>query len=164
MIDAPDIDPSGSVEQLRPLLTRWSTRCTGIPAAPSWRRPAYCSATAAGCWPSRRWQLLRSNGFSVRRSADLSRAALQTAIMLVSGRPGAETTVPQDERAAVMAGKRAALAALPADRFPYLVECADAMTDCEDEIAYYAAGIDLFIAGVQALQRRLPRLSAAAAG
>ena len=97
--------------------------------------------------------ILRSNGFGVRQSADLSRAALQTSIMLVSGRPGAETATPQDERAAVLAGKRAALVGLPADRFPHLVECADALTDCDDEAAYYGAGIDLYLAGVTALQQ-----------
>jgi hypothetical protein len=74
--------------------------------------------------------------------------------MLVSGRPGAETATPQDERTAVMEAKRAALLGLPADRFPHLVECADALTDCDDENAYYAAGIDLFMAGVAALQLR----------
>ena len=74
--------------------------------------------------------------------------------MLVTGRPGAETTVPQDEQGRGVAHKRAALQGLPADRFPHLVECADALTDCDDEAAYYGAGIDLFMAGVTALQAR----------
>ena len=100
--------------------------------------------------------ILRDNGFSVRESADLARMALQNAIMLVSGRPGAETTVPQDERDAVLAQKRAALESLPTDRFPYLVECAVALTDCPDEGAYYGAGIDLYLAGVRALKNRRP--------
>ena len=76
--------------------------------------------------------------------------------MLVSGRPGAETLVPRDERETVMAGKRAALASLPLERFPHLVECAAALTDCPDENAYYAAGIDLYMAGVSTLSRNDP--------
>ena len=44
-------------------------------------------------------KILWDNGFTVQESANLARAALQTAIMLVSGRPGAETTVKQEERA-----------------------------------------------------------------
>jgi len=96
--------------------------------------------------------ILQDNGFTVPESANLARAALQTAIMLVSGRPGAETTVKQEERAAVLAYKRAALAGLPADRFPRLVESADALSECDDEAAYYGAGIDLFMAGVTALR------------
>ena len=43
----------------------------------------------------------------------------------------------------------------PPDRFPHLVECADALTDCADEGAYYGAGIDLYLAGVTALARDL---------
>jgi AcrR family transcriptional regulator len=154
MIDAPDVDPSGGVEQLRPLLTALVDALHRHPGCTELAQARILQCDSGRVLAEQTLQLLRSNGFSVRRSADLSRAALQTAIMLVSGRPGAETTVPQDERAAVMAGKRAALAALPADRFPYLVECADAMTDCEDEAAYYGAGIDLFLAGVTALREQ----------
>ncbi len=97
--------------------------------------------------------ILQENGFTVQESANLARAALQTATMLVSGRPGAETTVKQEERAAVLAGKRAALAGLPADRFPRLVAAAVALTECPDETAYYRAGIDLFMGGVAALKQ-----------
>ena len=76
--------------------------------------------------------------------------------MLVVGRPGAETDTPQDERAAVLAAKQAALTALPRDRFPNLIDSAAALTDCPDEMVYYQGGVDLFIAGVQALQQQLP--------
>ena len=72
---------------------------------------------------------------------------------MVSGRPGAETTVPEDERAAVLERKRATMLALDADRFPQLIACADALIDCPDENAYYADGIDLYLAGVTALAR-----------
>jgi hypothetical protein len=53
-------------------------------------------------------------------------------------------------------GKRAALAALPGDRFPQLVQCATAMFECDDPEAYYTGGIDLFLAGVATLAARLP--------
>jgi AcrR family transcriptional regulator len=99
-------------------------------------------------------RILRDSGFSVQQSSNLARAALQTALVLVADRPGAETAVPEEERDAVMAGKRAALHNLPADRFPNLVECADSLTDCPDESEYYAEGIELYIAGVQSLARR----------
>ena len=52
--------------------------------------------------------------------------------------------------------KREMLAGLPQDRFPHLVECADAMFECADPQAYYAAGIDLYLAGVSALAARIP--------
>jgi len=100
---------------------------------------------------------LRGAGFTVREAADLARQALQTAVMLVSGRPGAELSTPEPERAAMTEAKHAALAALPVEEFPNLVACANALTDCEDERAYYGAGVDLYVAGVKELfARRRP--------
>lgn len=103
---------------------------------------------------------LRGAGFSVREASDLARQALQTAVMLVSGRPGAELGTPESEREAVTAAKHAALAGLSADEFPNLVACADALTACDDEQKYYSGGIDLYIAGVKELhERRRPAAS-----
>jgi AcrR family transcriptional regulator len=93
----------------------------------------------------------RGAGFSVREASDLARQALQTAVILVSGRPGAELDTPEPERAAITAAKRAALTELPPEEFPHLVECADALTDCDDEDLYYGAGIGLYVAGVKEL-------------
>ncbi len=120
-----------------------------------WPSSAFCSRERGRIWPSRRWTSCGAHGFDVRQSADLSRAALQTAIMLVSGRPGAETTVAAG-RAGRGAGRETGRARrrCPSDRFPHLVECADALTDCDDEAAYYGAGIDLFMAGVSTLAER----------
>ena len=58
----------------------------------------------------------------------------ETVITLVSGRPGAETTVPEDDRAAV-ARKRATMLAMPADRFPDRPP-ERSLIDCPDENAY----------------------------
>lgn len=152
-IDIPPAAPDLGIEQLRELLTvlvaalHWHPGCTELALV----RILQCDIGRQSA--ERALEVLRAAGFSVEQAADLARAALQTAIMLVSGRPGAETLVPRDERETVMAGKRAALSALPADRFPYLVECAAALTDCPDENAYYAAGIDLFMAGVSTVRR-----------
>ena len=153
-IDLPHLGVDHNLEQLHGILVvlvdalRRHPGCTGL----AQNRILQCDSGRA--LAEQALDLLRHNGFGVRQSADLARAALQTAVMLVSGRPGAETTVPRDERDAVLAGKRAALAGLPADRFPYLVECAVALTDCDNENAYYGAGIDLFMTGVTALRPR----------
>jgi AcrR family transcriptional regulator len=101
-------------------------------------------------------RILRDFGFSVQQSSNLARAALQTALVLVADRPGAETTVPAEERDAVLAGKRDSLKSLPVDRFPNLVECAESLTECPDETEYYAEGVELYLAGVKALARRYP--------
>jgi AcrR family transcriptional regulator len=94
---------------------------------------------------------LRGAGFSVREASDLARQALMTAMMLVQGRPGAELDTPEPEREAKVQAKHAALAELPAVHFPNLIECADALTNCEDEDQYYGGGIDLYVAGVKEL-------------
>jgi TetR/AcrR family tetracycline transcriptional repressor len=100
-------------------------------------------------------QLLRDAGFSVQQSADIARTALQTAITLVVGLPGAELALPEQDRARVIEHKRAAVEALSETEFPRLRESVGALTECEDDDAYFRAGTDLFLAGVEALQARL---------
>ena len=95
--------------------------------------------------------LLRGAGFSVREASDLARQALLTAMILVTGRPGAEVDTPEPERAAKVQAKRAAVATLSTDQFPNLIACADALTDCDDVDQYYGSGIDLYVAGVKEL-------------
>jgi hypothetical protein len=79
---------------------------------------------------------------------------LQTAIMLATQFPGGESQAARDERVEITEEKRAAIRALPIDRYPHLVEAADALTDCEDEKAYYGFGIDLYIEGARAMHRQ----------
>jgi AcrR family transcriptional regulator len=101
--------------------------------------------------------MLRSAGFSATQASDIARSALQSAVMLVTQMAGAEVAVAADERDAVLRAKRAAITALPVERFPNLVACADALTGCDDEGAYYAFGVDLFMAGVERLNARTKR-------
>ncbi len=150
----PDNDPDAGLTELHGLLTALVAALDQHPACTALAQQRVLVSNQGRILAERSLDILRRSGFGVRQSANLSRAALQSAIMLVSGRPGAETTTPKDERAAVLAHKRAALTGLPADRFPHLVECADALTDCDDEAAYYGAGIDLFMAGVTTLADR----------
>jgi hypothetical protein len=65
--------------------------------------------------------------------------------------------VGEDERAAVIAKKRAAVAALPEAEYPCLRDSVDALTECEDVEGYFRSGTQLFLAGVEALQTRLPK-------
>ena len=152
----PADDGRRDLGQLRDLMALLVSALSAHPGSTGLAHVRVLQCESGQLMAERALDILRRSGFSVQQSANLARACLQTAIMLVSGRPGAETSTPQDERAAVMAGKQAALAGLPVDRFPHLVECAVALTDCGDEISYYQGGIDLFIAGVQALQQGQP--------
>ncbi len=99
-------------------------------------------------------EFLRTAGFGVTEAADIARTALQTAITLVTDHPGLETQTPAAEREAVLAAKRAAVRGLPSERYPRLVEAADALTDCSDVDAYFAFGVDMFVSGARARRRR----------
>ena len=101
--------------------------------------------------------LLEDAGFTREQAADLARMGLQTAMMLVTQLPGAESQAARDERDALLAEKRAHVEGLPADLYPRVRAAAGPLTDCDDETAYYAFGIDLYIEGAQALLRRQKR-------
>lgn len=94
---------------------------------------------------------LRGAGFDVDQAAAIAHRTLSTAIMLVTTEPGAESDITALEREARRSAKSAAIAALPADRFPNLRAAAVALTHCADEQTYYGDGIDLFIAGMRGL-------------
>ena len=101
--------------------------------------------------------LLENAGFSREQAADLARMGLQRALMLVSQRPGAESQAARNERETLLADKRAHIEGLPGDSYPHVRAAAAALTDCEDEDAYYGFGIDLYVEGAQALLRRVKR-------
>ena len=101
------------------------------------------------------FDVLRGAGFDVRQTADIGVYALRTAVMLIDGEPGREVGPTEQERQAVLDAKRAALQALPIERYPRLREMADALVTCDDEDGYYRFGIDTFISGVRALQPAL---------
>ena len=101
--------------------------------------------------------LLEDAGFSREQAADLARMGLQTAMMLVTQLPGAESQAAQEERDALLAEKRAHVESLPADLYPHVRAAAVPLTDCDDEAMYYSFGIDLYIEGAKALLRKVKR-------
>lgn len=155
-VTLPPEDSPRDLDQLRELMVRLIAALSAHPGSTELAMMQILQCESGQLAAERALDILRRAGFSVEQSANLARTCLQHAIMLVSGRPGAETATPQDERAALLAHKRSALSGLPVDRFPHLVESAAALTDCDDEMTYYQGGIELFVAGVQALQRRPP--------
>jgi TetR/AcrR family transcriptional regulator, tetracycline repressor protein len=75
----------------------------------------------------------------------------------VLSEPGFDPALTDQERAELQWRKQVALASLPRDRYPRLVEAAVPMTSCEDGPEFhYRFGVDLFIAGVRALAPRQP--------
>jgi TetR/AcrR family transcriptional regulator, tetracycline repressor protein len=104
--------------------------------------------------------LLQDAGFTVAQSADLARTGLQTAIMLVTQLPGAETQAAEAQRDELLKQKRDYIEALEPDAFPRVREAAFALTDCADVDGYYGFGVDLYLAGAEALLRRQKRAGA----
>ncbi len=102
-------------------------------------------------------KLLCDAGFTVAQACDLSRMALQTAVMLVTQFPGNESQVAAAQREEVVAAKRAHIASLRSDRYPHLVDAAIPLTDCDDPAGYFGFGVDLYIEGAEALLRRYKR-------
>ena len=86
--------------------------------------------------------------------AQIARHLLRTAISLVIEsqvieQAGAGASLDPGQRAEALRLKRLALLGLPQERFPHLVEAANALTDCADEEAYYNFGIELLIVGIE---------------
>ena len=88
--------------------------------------------------------------FDVDKAAAVAHYALMIAMTLVTGEPGAETTVKPTERAEAHEAKLALLQSLPEDRYPRLRAAAPAMVECGDSDDYYGTAIDIFVAGVMA--------------
>jgi TetR/AcrR family tetracycline transcriptional repressor len=105
--------------------------------------------------------VLRGAGLNPEHASAIARNMLWTGLMLVMSQPGAKPGVSAEELAENVRRARVRMALLPADRYPYVVECAGPLTDCEDPEAHYQFGIDLFIAGVEAVTARLTGSSGA---
>ena len=98
--------------------------------------------------------LPRSAGFSVSESTAISRRILHTALAMVIEQDGLGAGLAAAERARLVQEKQLALAALPAADYPNLVDAVDDLTSCADQAAYYSYGLDLLMAGIEALAPR----------
>src|SRR6266536_2501030 len=101
--------------------------------------------------------VLRRGGFDPVHASEIARSTLWTGLMLVMSEPGYDPGLTDDERAEQQRRNRVRLAMLPPDRYPRLVEAAAPMTSCDDPEFHTRFGVDLFIAGVEAMARRSAR-------
>ncbi len=98
-------------------------------------------------------QVLRRGGFDPEHAAAITRNALWTGLMLTMSEPGFHVAMTEAERAEEQRKIRVRLALLPPDRYPCLVEAAGPMSTSDPEF-HYRFGVDMFIAGVQAMAAR----------
>jgi AcrR family transcriptional regulator len=100
-------------------------------------------------------EVLRRAGFDPRHASEIARSALWTGIMLVMSEPGAHPGKSAEEQAEYQRQSLVRMATLPPDRYPRVVECAVPLSTCDDPEFHYQLGIELFIAGVEAIAARL---------
>ncbi len=99
-------------------------------------------------------EVLQRGGFDPVHASEVARGGLWTGLMLVMSEPGYDPGLTEEERAETQRRNRVRLAVLPPDRYPCLVAAAGPMTACDDPDFHYRFGIDLFIAGVEAMAGR----------
>jgi TetR/AcrR family tetracycline transcriptional repressor len=98
--------------------------------------------------------ILRRGGFSPAEATQIARHALSTVVNLVSGEPG---VIAREESGELLDTRRRArlfLESLPAGRYPRLVEAARPLSEGVDPDAYFAFGLDLLLAGIEAMAAR----------
>lgn len=98
--------------------------------------------------------ILRRGGFSPTEATQLARHALSTVVNLVGGEPG---VVAREESEKLLETRRRArlfLESLPPERYPRLVEAAGPLSEGVAPDAYFAFGLDLLLAGIEAAARK----------
>jgi TetR/AcrR family transcriptional regulator, tetracycline repressor protein len=95
--------------------------------------------------------ILGRGGFSPAEATQIARHALSTVTNLVSGEPG---VVVREESGEMIDARRRArlfLESLPPERYPHLVESAGPLSEGVDPDIYFAFGLDLLLAGIEAM-------------
>jgi len=98
--------------------------------------------------------LLSEAGFSIQEGYWIASYLLHGAIGLVAAQPDCPPALPADEVAEWRRQRRIALECLPADQFPMLVAFGATFAGEPDPERYYAFGIDVLMAGVEATARQ----------
>jgi TetR/AcrR family transcriptional regulator, tetracycline repressor protein len=95
--------------------------------------------------------ILRRGGFTPTEATQVARHALSTVANLVGGEPG---VVVREESGKLTDARRHArlfLESLPPERYPRLVEAATPLSEGVDPDSYFAFGLDLLLAGIEAM-------------
>jgi TetR/AcrR family tetracycline transcriptional repressor len=98
--------------------------------------------------------VLRRGGFSPAEATQVARHALSTVVNLVSAEPG---VLAREESGELLDARRRArlfLESLPPERYPRLVEAAVPLSEGVDPDAYFVFGLDLLLAGIEAMAAR----------
>jgi TetR/AcrR family tetracycline transcriptional repressor len=149
-----DIDPAAPWhQQLRGLLESLLHVLRSHPCAAQLILQGEKQSDAALVAQETALDVLRRGGFDPEHAAAITRSALWTGLTLTMSEPGFEVAMTEAERTEEQRKNRVRLALLPPDRYPCLVEAAGPMSASDPDF-HYRFGVDLFIAGVQAIAAR----------
>jgi TetR/AcrR family transcriptional regulator, tetracycline repressor protein len=98
--------------------------------------------------------ILGRGGFSPTEATQIARHALSTVTNLVSGEPGVVAREQSEELLDARRRARLFLESLPPERYPRLVEAATPLSEGVDPDTYFAFGLDLLLAGIEAMAVR----------
>jgi AcrR family transcriptional regulator len=98
--------------------------------------------------------ILRRGGFSPPEATQIARHALSTLTNLVSAEPGVVVRDEAGEQLDTRERARTFLESLPPERYPRLVEAALPLSEGMDPDTYFAYGLDLLLAGIEAMATR----------
>ena len=98
--------------------------------------------------------ILRRGGFSPGEATQVARHALSTITNLVGGEPGVVAREEPEELIDARRRARRFMESLPPERYPRLVEAATPLSEGVDPDAYFAFGLDLLLAGIEAMAMR----------
>ena len=98
--------------------------------------------------------ILRRGGFSPAEATQVARHALSTITSLAGGEPGVVAREEPEELVDARRRARRYMESLPPERYPRLVEAATPLSEGVDPDAYYAFGLDLLLAGIEAMAMR----------
>lgn len=98
--------------------------------------------------------LLRDAGFTVEEGFWVATYLLNGCIGMVSGQPGCPPGISAEQEPEWRRQKRLQFEAMPADRYPMMIELAASYLVEPDVDRYYAFHVELLVSGVEALAAR----------
>ena len=98
--------------------------------------------------------ILGRGGFSPTQATQVARHAVSTLTNLVSGEPGVVARDKSGELTDARQHARLFLESLPSERYPRLVEAATPLSEGVDPDTYFAFGLELLLAGIEAIAAR----------
>lgn len=100
--------------------------------------------------------VLATAGFTLSEGFAISAYLLNGSVALVKNQPYCPANRSVTDEAEARRQRRLKLESLPPDRYPRMIEYAATLCDPPDRERYFTFGVDLLLAGVEALARKNP--------